>query len=288
MTRATLIFAGAAAVILLLVYGLQRFLIYLPHGQVAPITAALPGAQEIRFPTSDGLELTGWFLPGPALGPGPAILVANGNAGNRSHRAPLARALRDSGASVLLFDYRGFGGNPGKPSEEGLRRDARAAQQYLSDRPEVDPNRIVYFGESIGGAVVVDLAVEYPPAGMVLRSPFTSLADVGRIHYPWLPVRLLLRDRYESISTIARVQVPLLVVAGEQDSIVPASQSRALLDAAPGPKRLVLVAGADHNDAALFTGEQLLSEIRRFLALVARASNGRTCNGQRATGNGQA
>lgn len=259
---------AAAAAVVVLAYLLQRQLIYLPYGEVPPAATVLPGAQDVRFTTDDGVELAGWFLPAADEGPGPAVLVANGNAGNRSHRAPLARALAEAGAGVLLFDYRGYGANPGRPSEDGLRRDARAARDYLAGRAEVDPDRLVYYGESLGAAVMVTLAAEHPPAGLVLRSPFTSLADVGRLHYPWLPVDRLLRDRYESADTIARVEAPLLVVAGGDDGIVPPTQSRALYAAAAGPKRLVLVAGADHNDAALLAGDELVGEVTRFLAEV--------------------
>ncbi len=153
-------------------------------------------------------------------------------------RAALAVALNRMGLSVLLFDYRGYGGNPGRPSEEGLAADARAAQAWLAAQPEVDPDRIAYFGESLGAAVAVGLAVQRPPAALVLRSPFTSLADVGAVHYPWLPVRRLLLDRYPSIERIASVHAPLLVIAGDRDDIVPLSLSRRLYDAAAEPKRL--------------------------------------------------
>ena len=141
------------------------------------------------------------------------------------------------GLSVLLFDYRGYGGNPGRPSEDGLAADARAAQAWLAAQPDVDPDRIAYFGESLGAAVAVGLAVQRPPAALVLRSPFTSLADVGAVHYPWLPVRRLLLDRYPSIERIASVHAPVLVIAGDRDDIVPAALSKRLYDAAAEPKR---------------------------------------------------
>jgi fermentation-respiration switch protein FrsA (DUF1100 family) len=272
MTRALVVLLGAPALVLALVYGFQRFLIYLPSGSVPGVSAVLPDGEEVRFTTSDGLRLSGWFLPAASAHPGPAVLVANGNAGNRAHRAPLAEALREAGASVLLFDYRGFGGNPGTPSEKGLRRDALAALDYLTGRPEVDPDRIVYFGESIGAAVVVGLATERPPAGLILRSPFVSLTEVGRLHYPWLPVRLLLKDRYEVAEDVARVKSPVLVVAGEKDGIVPVEQSRAVYDAAAGTKRFLLVEDAGHNDPALFVGDELMREVHRFLGEVARAA----------------
>ena len=194
------------------------------------------------------------------------MLVCNGNAGDRSMRAGLAVAFNRAGFSVLLFDYRGYGGNPGDPSEDGLAADARAAQQWLARQPDVDPRRIAYFGESLGAAVAVGLAVQSPPAALVLRSPFTSLPDVGAVHYPWLPVRRLLLDRYPSIERIALVSAPVLVIAGDRDDIVPMSLSRRLYDAAAEPKRFVLVPGAGHNDPELVDGRQVLTEITGFLS----------------------
>ena len=261
--------------LLVLAWALQRKLIYLPAaGPVPAVGTLLPGAEEVSFDTADGLRLSGWFLPGdpppggarpgsspPGGAAGPAVLVFNGNAGNRSARAPLAAALARAGISVLLFDYRGYGGNPGRPTETGLAADARAARGYLLGRPEVRPGSIVYFGESLGAAVALGLAVEHRPAALVLRSPFTSLADVGRLHYPYLPVGALLKDRYDSIGRVRSLDCPLLVLAGSADRIVPAGQSRRLHDAAPGPKRYVEIPGADHNDWELLAGDRLVREL---------------------------
>lgn len=251
---------------LALLWTFQRRLIYFPLLQdLPPVHSGLPGAEEVGFRTSDGVCLGGWFLAG-GRARGPAVLVFNGNAGDRSYRAPLAEALARRGWSVLLFDYRGYAGNPGSPSEAGLVADAHAARAYLAGRAEVDPARIAYFGESLGAVVAVALAVEAPPAALVLRSPFTSLADMGRLHYPWLPlIDRLLRDRFASIDQISRVRCPVLVVAGDRDTIVPPEQSRRLYAAAPEPKRFVVIPGADHNDVALLTGQALLNEVAGFL-----------------------
>jgi fermentation-respiration switch protein FrsA (DUF1100 family) len=241
----------------------QRRLIYFPSpGPVPSAAAVLPTGRDVVLHTEDGIRLGAWYFPGR----GGAVLVCNGNAGDRSMRIELALALNRLGLSVLLFDYRGYGGNPGRPSEDGLAADARAAQAWLAAQPDVDPQRIAYFGESLGAAVAVGLAVQRPPAALILRSPFTSLADVGAVHYPWLPVRLLLLDRYPSIERIASVHAPLLVIAGDRDDIVPLSLSRLLYDAAAEPKRFVLVPGAGHNDPELLDGSQILDEIGRFLS----------------------
>jgi fermentation-respiration switch protein FrsA (DUF1100 family) len=236
------------------------------------VSALVPGGQEVVVETEDGLCLGGWFMPARENRTGITVLVCNGNGGNRSFRAPLAAVLSAAGCSVLLFDYRGYGGNPGRPSEPGLLADARAARAYLAARSDVDPSRLVSFGESLGAAVAVALAVETPPLGLILKSPFTSLADIGQLHYPFLPIRLLLRERYPAILQIQRVDVPLLVLAGAEDRIVPAWQSRALYEAARQPKRFVLVAGADHNDLSLLAGDQAVGEMVRFVADTARAA----------------
>ena len=268
-----LVVVAVLAAALGLLWLFQRRLLYFPSpGPVPPAASVLPEAEDVTFETADGLRLAGWFVPAPPGGPAdrvgrarPAVLVCNGNGGDRSMRAPLAAALSRMGLAVLLFDYRGYGGNPGHPTEEGLAADARAALGYLTGRPEVDPERVIYFGESLGAAVALRLATERPPAALVLRSPFASLAEVGRRHYPVLPVSLLLRDRYDSAALAGRLDAPLLVVAGGRDQIVPASHSRRLFDAAPQPKRLVVLDGADHNDDELLAGPRLLAELRTFL-----------------------
>jgi uncharacterized protein len=215
--------------------GLQRRLIYFPFPAQLPRAEALvAGAREVTPQTVDGLALGAWLVEAGEPDRGVAVLVANGNAGNRSQRAPLARALAGAGLAVLLFDYRGYAGNPGRPSEQGLARDVRAAHRFLIEEAEVAPARLLYYGESLGSAVVTELASEHPPAGLVLRSPFVDLASVGRVHYPFLPVRTLLRDRYPLADQLAGVKVPTTVVYGSRDSIVPPEQSRAVAAVAAG------------------------------------------------------
>ena len=224
----TLVASGLFA----LMWSQQRRLIYFPSpGPVPSAAAVLPSGRDVVLHTEDGIRLGAWYFPA-AGGRGPPCWSATATPATGRCGPTLAAALNRMGLSVLLFDYRGYGGNPGRPSEDGLAADARAAQAWLAAQPEVDPSRIAYFGESLGAAVAVGLAVERPPAALVLRSPFTSLADVGAVHYPWLPVRQLLLDRYPSIDRIGSLHAPLLVIAGERDDIVPAALSRRLYDAA--------------------------------------------------------
>jgi fermentation-respiration switch protein FrsA (DUF1100 family) len=244
----------------------QRRLIYFPSGDVAaPETVGLARTERITFPTEDGLTLQGWFIPASAPPTGDVVIVFNGNAGNRSYRADLARAFAARGVATLLFDYRGYGGNPGSPSEKGLALDARGARAYLDTRPDVARDRIVYLGESLGSGVAVRLALARRPRALVLRSPFTSLVDTARYHFPYVPVGLLLRDRYHSLDAIANVQCPVLVVTAAFDSIVPADQSRRLFEAARQPKRLLVIEGADHNDEALVAGPRLVDAVVELL-----------------------
>lgn len=248
---------------LVLVGGLwlfQRELVYLPSaGPVEPAASALAQAQDVTLTTADGLALGAWFVPARGERREVTVLVANGNAGDRSARSPLAAALAAQGLDVLLFDYRGFGGNPGEPSEEGLAADARAARDHLVRERGVAPQRLLYLGESMGSAVVARLATEAPVAGMVLRSPFVDLPSVGELVYPFLPVRALLADRFPVTELVARARVPTTVVLGEADRTIPPAQSRAVAAAAGGD--VVAVPGGDHNDAVLGHGPAVVGAV---------------------------
>ena len=263
----------AVSIALALLWSGQRRMIYFPFGGVpTPASQGLQRAELVTFTTEDHVVLHGWFVPAAS---GPArftMMMFNGNAGHRGMRAPVAAAFSRHGIATLLFDYRGYGDNAGRPTEEGLARDARAARAYLTSRADVDANRIVYFGESLGAAVALRLATESapPPFALVLRSPFTSLADIGRYHYPYLPIRLLLRDRYPSLLRARTVSCPAIVIAGDRDRIIPPEQSETIYKALAGQKRFVVIDGADHNDEALFIGDELIRSVLDFLASLDR------------------
>lgn len=249
-------------------WALQRRLIYLPDSSTPPSAATvLPGAEDVVLTTADGLELDAWFVPGRAPdGPGAGftVLLAPGNGGNRLGRVDTAADLAAAGFSTLLFDYRGYGGNPGFPTEEGLAADAHAALGHLRSRDDVDPTRLLYFGESLGCAVVTALAVDDPPAGMLLRSPFTDLAAVARHHYPFVPSAAL-KDEFPVAELVARIDVPITVVYGTADSIVPPAQSAAVADAARRLHERVELDGLEHNDPPMF-GAPVVNALIRLRA----------------------
>jgi fermentation-respiration switch protein FrsA (DUF1100 family) len=237
---------------------LQRKLIFLPDTtDPGPAAATVPGARDVVLHTGDGLDLTAWYLPPSHCSA--TVLVAPGNGGNRAGRVDLMSGLGARGAGVLLLEYRGFGGNPGKPTEAGLTLDAEAARAFLDAQLPADQD-IVYLGESLGGAVVTRLAVQHPPAAMVLRSPFLDLPAAAAHLYPVLPVRLMLRDRFPVRDLVASVSVPITVVLGDADRTIPPEQSVAVAAAAPNGT-VVRVPAADHNDPVLAAGPAVIDAV---------------------------
>ncbi|MEZ5175509.1 MAG: alpha/beta fold hydrolase [Acidimicrobiia bacterium] len=253
--RYILLIVGTFIVLLTVLWLGQRRLIYFPDRTQPRLNAE--GWEEITFETDDGLILSAWFAPPPE--DAPIVLVLPGNAGNRRDRISLGSALVEKGRGVLLVDYRGYGGNPGSPNEDGLARDARAAAHWVASAAPNNP--VIYFGESLGAAVAVELATDLPPAALVLRSPFTSLGDVASAHYPYIPARWLLRDHYPSMDRMGDIDTPVTVILGTDDSVIPPEQSRRLSEAALNQHQLVVVEGSDHNDPELSYGPQVIAAV---------------------------
>jgi fermentation-respiration switch protein FrsA (DUF1100 family) len=204
--------------------------------------------EDAWFQAADGTPLHGWYLP--VADPRAYLLFAHGNAGHLADRADLLRFLqRELHVAVLAFDYRGYGRSQGRPNEAGILLDARAARDWLAARAQLPADGIVLMGESIGGAVMVDVAAADGARGLILENTFASLPDVAAYHFPWLPMRILLRTRLDSASKIKNYRGPLLACHGTADTIVPFAQGQRLFEAANEPKRLVVIPGGDHNDA---------------------------------------
>ncbi len=218
--------------------------------------------EELTLRTSDGVDLHAWWLPTPRRAGGNkarpmrgSILFAHGNGGNIGDRIPHAALLVDAGFDVLMFDYRGYGRSHGRPSEEGVYRDARAAREALLAAPGTDPDRIFYLGESLGGAVMVELALEHPPTGLILLSTFTTLRDMAKRLFPFLP-RLLVPNAFPSLARIGRVTAPVLSIHGTRDELVPYEQGRRLYEAAPEPKHWHTMHDVGHSDLMLTHGPE--------------------------------
>lgn len=244
--------------------GLEGAFLYFPSSRLSmtPGDVGLP-FEEVRLAAEDGVELHGWFVPGP----GPATLIwFHGNAGNIGHRVEPLKLLREGlGTSIFLFDYRGYGRSAGSPSEAGLYRDAAAALEYVRGRPDVDGQRIVYYGQSLGAAVAAHLATQHPPCGLILEAAFPSVPYMARQAYWFLPVWPFLDSQYNTEEKLRAVRAPVLVLHGEHDSIVPVEASRRIFEAAAGPKRYHVVRGADHNDMFLTGGAEYYGAMRRLV-----------------------
>jgi fermentation-respiration switch protein FrsA (DUF1100 family) len=234
---------------------LLNALLYFPSRKLlqTPAVAGLPYA-DVWFETDDGERLHGWWVPARAAAIG-HVLLCHGNAGNVGDRVAHLDLLTAAGFDVLAFDYRGYGRSSGRPSEPGTYADARAARAALLGRDGVDAARVLYLGESLGGAVALALALERPPAGVILQSTFTSVRDMARVHYPLIPPAVV-PDAYPTLRLIGGLRSPLLVLHGAQDEIVPLMHGEALLEAAPEPKRMHVFAGAGHNDLLTLAGTE--------------------------------
>jgi fermentation-respiration switch protein FrsA (DUF1100 family) len=264
-------FAATRHDLIAMVTALLNSLLFFPARKIlaTPAQAGL-AFEDVAIETGDGEQLHGWWVPTPAGSAGAHVLLCHGNAGNVGDRVMHAALLCAAGLDVLLFDYRGFGRSTGRPSELGTYRDAHAARSELLARPVVDPDRVIYLGESIGGAVALALALEHPPAGLVLMSTFTSVRDMARRHYPYIP-RTAVPDAYPSLRRVPELRAPLLIIHGDRDEIVPLLHADALFDAAPNPKRLHIIEGVGHNDLVTVAGEQWAGAVTDFSAAVAPA-----------------
>lgn len=255
--------AGAAIVYLLLVAALfvfQRRLLYLPDPvRQTPADAGLEQVEEVSAATADGLSLTGWWLE--AAEDRPVLLYFQGNGGSIASRAVKAEIMRSLGYSVLLAGYRGYGGNPGKPSEAGLIADARAWWDYLAARG-VPAERIVLYGESLGSGVATALALERRVAAVVLEAPYTSIRSIAQERYWYVPVRWLLLDTFDTLGRVCKVDVPVLILHGDLDTLIPVDHGVRLFEAANEPKRFEVIPGAGHST---LVEEGAFDRVDRFL-----------------------
>jgi uncharacterized protein len=247
-------------VILALMYVFQRAMMYFPDAsRVAPAQAGLPQAEEVTFASSDGEKLIAWFVPPRA--DKPIVIYFQGNGEGLPARVGRFTWLTVDGTGLLALNYRGYGGSTGKPTEDGLIRDAEAAYDFA--RARYPAKRIVLFGESLGTGVAVALAAGHEIGALILDAPFTSAAAVGAAAYPFAPVRWVMKDKFRSDERIGRVSAPLLVLHGDTDRIVPIRFGEALFALAREPKRFVHFPQGGHVNLDDYGAAKIIKE---FLA----------------------
>lgn len=261
----TWLLAGLAlyGFVVLAMYLAQRSLIYpAPPGAPRLEAHGLPGLTAVTTEPEPGLTLTHWYHP-PATPDAPLIVFFHGNGSSHDNSTAKMRPFIAVGFGLLAVGYRGYSGNPGKPSEAGLTADARSALDWAAGEG-YGPERLVYFGESLGTAVAIKMASERSPKCLVLEAPPSSVAEVAQAHYWYLPVKPLIKDPWDSLSRIAQVGAPVLFLHGELDRVVPVRFGRRLYEAAAEPKQAIWHPAALHTNIMDFPGvtEQVIAFIR--------------------------
>ncbi len=262
MNRILLVLLCAACVILILRL-FEVHSIFFPSKEIValPSQAGLD-FEEVLFETADHKKLHGWFIPSGKESD--TILFAHGNAGNISYRIDKLIFFHRLGYNVFIFDYRGYGKSEGRPGEQGLYRDAEAAYDSLVKERNIPAGKIVGYGESIGGAVIVDLALHRPMEALILENTFTSVKDMVKIHLSLVPAWVL-ASRFDTKQKIASIKIPKLIIQSKTDKIVPARLGEALFEAAAPPKEFLAIRG-DHN-SGFFESEDLIEKkLRDFLS----------------------
>ena len=268
-----LLLAGLACYLLLVlvVYLMQARMLYLADvpGRSLDRTPADIGAEyrDESFEAADGVRLHGWFVPGHS---DRVLLFFHGNAGNISHRLESIRQFLQLGLSVFIIDYRGYGQSEGRTTEQGIYRDAEAAWRHLTETNGTPDGHIIVFGRSMGASAAAYVAARHRPLALIVESSFTSVPDIAREYYPWLPVRWLSRLRHSAEDFVRQSNAPVLVIHSRDDEIVPFHHGEAIFAAANEPRTFIEIRGG-HNDAFLRDEQNYLAGLRSFLDQLSSA-----------------
>jgi fermentation-respiration switch protein FrsA (DUF1100 family) len=252
-------------IVVFLVYAGQSRLIYFP--EIEQEISNKPSAigldyTSVNMATADGERLHGWWVSGPdAKG---TVLFFHGNAGNISQRINYLSMFKRLGYNTLLFDYRGYGQSSGVPSESGTYLDAQAGWRYLTEIQNISPERIILFGESLGGAVAAWLAAREKPGLLVLASTFTSVPNLAAQIYPFLPVRWITRFHYNTLESLQSVTCPVFIAHSPEDEIIPFEHGQQLFQAASAPKQFLPLEGG-HNIGFIFMQPAWIKSLGAFM-----------------------
>jgi pimeloyl-ACP methyl ester carboxylesterase len=233
---------------------IENQMLYYPEEEYIELPDALGTPyKDVWLNTSDGVRVHSWLIGETSHRP--VVLFFHGNAGNISHRLHRLRGWKEFPVRVMMVDYRGYGQSEGKPSEEGLYLDAQAAYTYLRESEKLKAEEIIFFGESLGGAVAIDLASKHPAKALVVESTFTSLRELASKLFPFVP-SMLVSKSYDSIKKISQLRLPTIIIHGTEDEIVPFEMGERLFEAAQEKKEFLSIKRAHHNDLYLLAGEE--------------------------------
>jgi len=260
LVRGLFFLAIGYAIFLFLLYALQRRMMYFPCSKrlALPESVGLSGMMSVVVHTQDNLDLIAWFSP-PAEKGGKVVVIFHGNAGDISDRANRAAAFMAKGYGVFMCEYRGYGGNPGMPTEQGLYEDARAGLRWLQEQG-CTRRQFVLYGESLGTGVAVQMALETAASYLILEAPFSSTSDVAKARYPFVPVDMLMHDTFDSIAKISKLKTSLLIIHGTADETIDIRFGKKLYAAARDPKEFVEVSGAAHTNLYDFKAAELVTD----------------------------
>lgn len=247
----------------LLLFVFQAKYVYYPMSEIiaTPDHIGLP-YEDLYLTTEDDVKIHGWYIRHTE--PRATMLLLTGNAGNISYRLEKLRIFHELGLSVLIIEYRGYGLSEGTPTEQGTYLDALAAWQYLIVERGIPADKIILYGESLGAGVATWLMDQHAPGGLIVESAFTSIVDIGRHYYPYLPVKLLTRIKYPTLERISNSSCPVLVIHSSDDEIIPLTHGLRLYEAAKEPKFILEISG-DHNNGFYISRDQYSNGIARFI-----------------------
>ena len=270
----TIVLIGAVIFFFFLFRWFERKQIYFPAREIefTPEAIGLP-FEDVYFNAGDGVRLNGWFIP--AIDSETTLIFCHGNGGNIGDRLGSIAIFNKLGLNIFIFDYRGYGRSDGCPSEEGTYLDGRAAYDYVVGRKDIDPagmhsngisdDKIILYGESLGGAIAYELAAASKVSAVITLGTFSSIVDMGKTIYPFLPVALIVRIRYDVASRVDKIKIPKLFIHSFDDEIVPFEQGRKLFSLACEPREFYEMHGG-HNDAIFTYESEFCERITGFLS----------------------
>jgi len=220
------------------------------------------GYEDINFPTPDGKSLNGWFIP--ADGATVTILYCHGNGGNISHRIHKILFFHEMGFNVFVFDYRGYGRSKGFPTEGGIYKDTLAAYDYLVSRDDVNRDKLVVYGKSLGGAIATELCTKREASALILESALASVEMRAKEMFPYLPMKLLTWQKYDALKKVKSITIPKLITHGQDDQVISFGHGLALFNNAAEPKKFIPFSGG-HNEDVYTTSDEFKAELTKFL-----------------------